>query len=330
MKVLFTGSTGFIGRHCLGYLLHRGHAVTITVRNEAKGKQSLSDNVKFSDALSYAVVPDMISPGAFDTAVQVRSFDAVIHMASPFNYSAEDVKRDMIDPAVRGTTEILNAIKDFAPTVKRVVITSSFAAVINFGEAVRNYTADVWNPISMEQALSGGQLAYVGSKTFAERAAWDFIEKEQPGFTLSTINPVMVFGPVSYPLKTLDAVNTSNAVFKDIITGKWRDEIPSNTFKWVDVRDVALAHVRAIEVAEAGGKRFLAAAGGYSNVLLARIVKKKMPDLMDKLPERIEAVDVAEDFTIDTSPMEEMLGIQFRSLEESVTDAIQSLIQVKG
>lgn len=317
-------------RSCRPSLRDSSHTVTITVRSDAKGKQSLSDNLKASDTLTYAVVPDMMSAGAFDAAVQARPFDAVIHMASPFNYSATDVKRDMIDPAVRGTTEILKAIKASAPTVKRVVITSSFAAVINIGGSVRNYTADSWNPISMEQALSGGQMAYVGSKTFAERAAWDFIEKEQPGFTLSTINPVMVFGPVTYPLKSLEAVNTSNAVFKDIIMGKWKDEIPSNAFKWVDVRDVALAHVRAIEVPQAGGQRFLAAAGGYQNASLAKIVKDTMPDLADRLPRRIEIFEEAEGFTIDTSPMEKILGIQFRSLEESVRDAVQSLMQVKG
>ena len=273
----------------------------------------------------------MARSGAFDKAVQSEPpFEAVVHMASPFHYHAADLKKDMIDPAIMGTTEVLRAITGCAPSVKRVVITSSFAAVLNFEEAVPVYTSDNWNPITMEQALTDGQLAYVGSKKFAEKTAWDFVENEKPEFTLSTINPVMVFGPATYRLVSLDNVNTSNAIFRDMIQGKMRSGISPNSFLWVDVRDVALAHVRAIEVPEAAGKRFLAAAGPYSNGEIAKIIKDNFPELADKLPEQINVPNESKSFVVDSTPMKQILGIPFRPLKDCVVDTVKSLLEVKA
>lgn len=273
----------------------------------------------------------MAASGAFDEAVKSEPpFDAVVHTASPFHYNATDLKRDMIDPAIQGTTEILRAVKVHAPSVKRVVITSSFAAVLNFQEAVKVYTSDNWNPITMEQALSSGQMAYVGSKKFAEKAAWDFLKSEKPNFTLTSINPVMIFGPATYRLDSLDDVNTSNCVFRDMIQGKMKSGIPPNAFQWVDVRDVALAHVRAIEVPGAAGKRFLTAAGPYSNEEMAAIIKDRFPQLGDQFPDQIEVPQDAQTIAIDNRPAKEILGIQFRRLEDCVVDTVKSFLYVKS
>ncbi|KAG4435788.1 hypothetical protein IFR05_008732 [Cadophora sp. M221] len=180
----------------------------------------------------------------------------------------------------------------------------------------------------MEQALSDGQLAYMGSKTFAEKAAWDFVEEKKPGFTLATVNPVMIFGPATYRLHSLDAVNTSNTVFRDMIQGKMKLSIPQNSFQWVDVRDVALAHVRAIEVPEAAGKRFLAVAGPYNNAEMATIVKGRFPELKGQFPDQIEVQENAQSFVIDNTPAKEILGIQFKGLEDCVVDTVKSLMTV--
>ncbi|KAH8602368.1 dihydroflavonol-4-reductase [Bisporella sp. PMI_857] len=328
MRVFLTGGSGFLGRHCLDYLLKRGHTVVTTVRSHEKGKQILQDYQESSGKLDYCVIKDISQPGAFDTAIQHDPpFEAVLHTASPFHYHAKDLKKDMIEPAVNGTTSILKAIATFAPSVKRVVITSSFAAVVQMTEAPPLYTESAWNPITMEQALSSSQLAYVGSKKFAEKAAWDFVEEERPGFSLSTINPVMIFGPVSNNLKSLDAVNTSNQRFRDIIQGKMKSGIVDDAFSWVDVRDVALAHVRAIEVPEAAGRRFIAAEGPYNNQQIAKIIKEKFPGLAEKLPEKFEIPPVQR-LNIDTNPMTDVLGISFRSLEQCVVDTIDSLVAV--
>ncbi|KAL3481686.1 dihydroflavonol-4-reductase [Aspergillus californicus] len=331
MHILLTGGSGFIGKHCLSYLLKHGHTVVATVRSSDKGEQLLSSNpdAKTSNQLRYSIVEDIATPGSFDNVVQSSPpFDAVLHTASPFHYNVIDPKKDMIDPAVQGTTEILRAIQKHAPSIKRVVVTSSFVAMINFPNHPAVYTPDIWNPITMEMALTGGMLTYIGSKKFAEKAAWDFIQQENPHFSLSTVNPVLVFGPVS-DLTSLAGINTSNAIFRDIITGKYRDAIPPGGFRWVDVRDVALAHVRALEVPEAAGKRLIADAGTFTHARIAQIVKDSFPELADRLPAEIELPAEEAGFGIDTRLVNEVLGVPFRSLEESVVDTVRSLLGVE-
>ena len=107
--------------------------------------------------------------------------------------------QDLIDPAVIGTTGILRSIKKSAPSVKHVVITSSFAAIVQASKGFwpgHAYSEEDWNPITMDEATENPMMGYRASKTFAEKAAWEFLEKERPNFTLSTINPPMVFGPI--------------------------------------------------------------------------------------------------------------------------------------
>lgn len=105
----------------------------------------------------------------------------------------------MLDPAVIGTTGILKSIKKSAPSVKRVVITSSFAAIVDPSKGNwpgHDYSEEDWNPITQKEAEESPVSAYRASKTFAEKASWDFLEKEKPNFSIATINPPMVFGPI--------------------------------------------------------------------------------------------------------------------------------------
>jgi nucleoside-diphosphate-sugar epimerase len=105
----------------------------------------------------------------------------------------------LLDPAVIGTTGVLSSIKKHAPSVKRVVITSSFASIVEPSKGFwpgHVYSEDDWNPITVEEAMESPAAGYRASKTFAEKAAWDFVEKEKPNFSLSTINPPLVFGPI--------------------------------------------------------------------------------------------------------------------------------------
>lgn len=132
---------------------------------------------------------DIAQPDAFEKAViSDPPFEAVIHTASPFHYNVTDSKKDMLDPAVIGTTGILKAIKKSAPTVKRVVITSSFAAILDVNRAPGyEYSEKDWSPITEQEALENPMNGYRASKTFAERAAWEFVEREKPNFTLTTV-----------------------------------------------------------------------------------------------------------------------------------------------
>ena len=111
------------------------------------------------------------------------------------------------------------------------------------------------------------------------------MEKEKPNFDIATMNPPLVFGPIVHYLNSLEALNTSNQRIRDMMMGKAKDEIPpTGTFIWTDVRDLALAHVKAAELPEAGSKRFFVTAGYFSNREIATIIRRSYPDLASKLP----------------------------------------------
>ncbi|CAN9473570.1 unnamed protein product [Alternaria alternata] len=123
-------------------------------------------------------------------------------------------------------------------------------------------------------------MAYSAGKTFAEKAAWDFLAGKNPAFDIAVINPPMVFGPVINGLETLDNMNTSNQRILEAAQGKFQDEIPDNNllYLWVDVRDVAAAHVAALEQPAAANKRFFTVAGYYSHREILAIIEKRFPE----------------------------------------------------
>ncbi|KFY05594.1 hypothetical protein V492_08424 [Pseudogymnoascus sp. VKM F-4246] len=338
-RVLLTGGSGFIAAHVLESLLTRGHSVVTTVRSQEKADKIKEAYPTYGkDKLDFAIVEDIAQEGAFDKAViSDPPFKSVIHTASPFHFNITDTKKDLLDPAILGTTGILKAIKKSAPTVKHVVITSSFAAILNGSKLPHwpehTYTEEDWNPITEEQALTNPAEGYRASKTFAERAAWDFVRDEKPNFTISTVNPPMVFGPVVHYLNSLDSLNTSNQRIRDFAQGKAKNGLPnSGVYLWIDVRDLALVHVRQIEVPEAAGKRFFATAGYFSNKEIADAIRNNFPEYKDQLP----AADAPGDgdypngsteslHKYDNSRVVKTLGITFRSIEESVVDLVKSL-----
>lgn len=158
MRVLLTGGSGFIAAHVLEYLLEHKHSVVTTVRSQAKADKVAAAHPKAGkDQLDFAIVEDVAQEGAFDKAVVSNPpFDAVIHTASPFHFNVTDVQKELLDPAYIGTTGILKSIKKSAPSVKRVVITSSFASIVNpnTGNAPnKTYSEEDWNPITQEEVL---------------------------------------------------------------------------------------------------------------------------------------------------------------------------------
>ncbi|KAI1656539.1 putative NAD dependent epimerase/dehydratase [Daldinia decipiens] len=336
-KVLLTGGSGFIAAHVLELLLKGGYEVVTTVRSETKAAQI---RAKYPGAkLSVAIVPNIAVPNAFDELIaNTPGIDYVQHTASPFHFKFTDARTELLEPAINGTKGILQAIAKYAPSVKRVVVTSSFAAIMS--ESKINDTAKVfseadWNPNTYEDGLAGPPpTSYRVSKTYAEKAAWDFVEQEKPGFELATICPPMVFGPVAHHLDSLKDINTSDQRFVDLIQGKWKEEIPtSGIWLWVDVRDVALAHIKAMEIPEAAGQRFFTTAGFYDNVQLARAVRSGFPELADKLPDdnvklAPGAAKPAATFGYDNSRTSKALGIDWIPVEKTAVDTVKSLLEI--
>lgn len=248
-----------------------------------------------------------------------------------------DREQDLLDPAIIGTTGILKSIKKSAPTVKRVVITSSFAAIVNADKGPwpeHTYSEEDWNPITIEQATESPIHGYRASKTFAEKAAWEFLEKEKPNFTIATINPPMVFGPIIHNLDNLENMNTSNQRILYAAQGKFKDEIPATgVHLWIDVRDVAEAHIAASEKEEAANKRFFTVAGLFSNKEIAQIIRKEFPQYKDLPSESTPGGDYPEGgakaiFKYNNKRSIEILGLKYRSLEQSVIDSIKSFQEV--
>lgn len=214
--ILLTGASGFVAAHVLNSLLHHGYDVRGTVRSEAAADRVRKTHGHLiggkQSRLTFAIVADVASPGAFNDAV--KGVDGVIHTASPFAVEVADNERDLLQPAIKGTTEIIQAVQSYAPQVKRIVITSSFASILDTSLGDRpgyTYSEKDWNPITYDQAkIADGPTAYCASKTFAERAAWDFVEEKKPNFSLATICPPMVYGPLENDA-SLAHLNTSSA-----------------------------------------------------------------------------------------------------------------------
>lgn len=333
MKVLVTGGSGFVAAHCIDYLLEAGHDVVFTVRTAEKGEYILQNHSQTPKVkLSFVVVEDIAVEGAFDLAVQSEPpFDAVLHTASPFHFNIKDVKKDLLDPAINGTQGILWSIKKYAPNVARVVVTSSFAAMARHGNHPLVYDESIWSFLTVQDAEHQGLfVAYSASKTLAEQAAWNFINQEKPNFTLTTLTPPAVFGPFVHYLESLNAINTSNTLTRNLVQGKMRDSLPpSPIFLWVDVRDLAAAHVKALEQPRASGKRIFVVAGFYRNSEIADAINRNFPQLRDRLPANYTAEPTTFPYGIDNSLSKEILGLQYRSLEECVRDSVHAMLALE-
>ena len=264
--VLVTGGSGFIGSHCILQLLAAGHQVRTTVRSlkrEGDVRAMLKEGgAEPGDRLSF-VAADLESDAGWPEAV--AGCDYVLHVASPFPANIPKHEDELIVPAREGALRVLRASRDAG--VKRVVLTSSFAA-IGYGQPPQNAPFDETNWTDPD---GDDVRPYVKSKTLAERAAWDFIAKEGGDLELSVVNPVGVFGPVLGP-----DYSTSILLVQRLMDGAMPG-CPRLYFGVVDVRDVADLHIRAMTHPAAKGERFLAVAGDFMSMLdIAKVLKRRM------------------------------------------------------
>jgi nucleoside-diphosphate-sugar epimerase len=222
------------------------------------------------DRLSFAVA-DLEKDAGWAEAV--AGCEYVLHVASPFPANIPQHEDEVIVPAREGALRVLRASRDAG--VKRVVLTSSFAA-IGYGHELQETPFDEtsWTNLDGDDVRP-----YVKSKTLAERAAWEFIAREGGGLELSVVNPVGVFGPVLGP-----DYSTSILMVQRLMDGAIPG-CPRIHFGVVDVRDVADLHVRAMTHPAARGERFLAVAGDFMSMLeMARVLKRRMGASARRVP----------------------------------------------
>ncbi len=335
-KVLVTGGSGFIGSHSILQLLAAGHQVTTTVRTlkrEGDVRAMLKQGgAEPGNRLSF-IVADLENDTGWPEGV--AGCDYVLHVASPFPPNIPKHEDELIVPAREGTLRVLRASRDAG--VKRVVLTSSFAAI---GYGHRPQSAP-FNETNWTDPNGEDVTAYVKSKTLAERAAWDFIANEGGNLELSVINPVGVFGPVLGP-----DYSTSILLVQRLMDGAMPG-VPRLYFGAVDVRDVADLHIRAMTNPAAKGERFLAVAGDFMSILdIAKVLKNQMGASAKKVPTRqlpdwlvrIAALrdpavrqilpELGKTKNATNEKAKRMLGWAPRSNEEAVVATAESLVRL--
>jgi nucleoside-diphosphate-sugar epimerase len=332
-KVCVTGASGFIAMHLVSQLLAKNYEVVATVRSEAKAAQVKALGDRYPGKLKVVGGCDLLTAGSFDAAV--AGCVAVYHTASPF-YVAQDKGAgvsaagfgELVLPAVLGTRTVLESCK-LAGTVKRVVVTASFACILNTSFAPDvTYHDGVWNVGSFPNAnrewtqAGAGMHAYRYSKIMAEKTAWDFAAQPDTPFDVVTINPPLVIGQNLDTADTPEKLNESS-----LLVYKWLTSKPTlgpNGMGFVDVADVARAHIVGMEAVAAGGNRYLTSA---PTLLWADAVAT----LREACPQNPNlAVAAAEDpkkaWTMDTSRIQ-ALGMTFTPAREALKKQIASVIE---
>ncbi|KAF7550952.1 hypothetical protein G7Z17_g5361 [Cylindrodendrum hubeiense] len=346
--VLVTGANGYVALHVIHQCLAKGWSVIGTVRSEkaANRVRSIFPDAVTISQLDIVMVADIVQPESFIPAFNGRStVTAVINTASPLINNPKDVRYDVLDPAIRSATAILEAVVKFGGEfVRRVVHTSSCAAVLNpaLGDAPgKTYTPEDYNPTTYKAAATGGHaLAYMGSKALSERAMWAWVDDHKPlPFDVVSVAPAGLFGPhylgALESKETIDLLNLNlSSQMLWALAEPTATPTPFNSYHlgcWADVRDAAAALVAAVATPTAGGQRFICANRCHWQ-LVRDAARRAVPELADRIDLGVPgSAEEARDTTydIDGSKITEILGVQYTSLEESLGDSFAQLLEAE-
>ncbi|KAF8874571.1 NAD-P-binding protein [Gymnopilus junonius] len=332
-RVLVTGANGYIAMWVIRVLLEQGYMIRGVVRSLEKGKHIKEYFSSYGDKMELFVVEDMAKEGAFDDAV--KDVDAIEHLATLVTLYGIDPD-EYIRPALHGTLGVLqSALKFGQAPVKRIIITSSVAAIYN---PVTEHTGTVtfdetsWGDENVEVVKEKGRDAgpiakYSASKTLAEKAAWDFYKKHKNEikWDMLALHPPFVFGPTLQKVKKPDDMNASmKNFFWDMITKEMPDDVLQDTFSFVDVRDVADAHVLALKIAKAAGERIVIANKSSTWQGLRDLIQKLQPQLYTSgiLPRGKPDLDQMIKFKYNADKGTRILGMQYISEEKMVSDVL--------
>ena len=336
--ILVTGGSGYIASWIIKFLLENGKDVKATVRDKSDEKKVghlLKIGEKSSGKLELFEA-DLLQSGSFEDAMM--DSELVIHNASPFKlWGIKDPKNELINPALEGTRNVLYTANK-TKSVKRIVLTSSVAAVYGDAIDIRStpngiFTENEWNITS---SLNHAPYSY--SKTLAEKEAWKIAE-EQNQWDLVVINPGFVLGPSL----TNRIDSTSIDFMLSMINGKYKSGVPDLYFGLVDVRDIAKAHILAGTKASVSGRHILVAKA-ISFFEIAEILKKengnypipkrKIPKLfvyligpMQGLSWKYTNLNVGIPIKFDNSYSKKDLGIEYFPIEKTLNDHVEQIIK---
>lgn len=334
--ILVTGGTGYVGSWIVKKLLEAGHTVRMTVRDKSRtSKYTVLQQIaeKSSGSLEFWEA-NLLVPGSFDAAA--KGSDAIMHVASPFKIKVSDPQKELIDPALEGTRNVLSAASQ-SGSVRKVVLTSSVAAVHGDNADMAEQGLESFNEESFNTTSSLSHSPYSYSKVLAEKEAWAIAEAQNV-WKLVVVNPSLVLGP---PLMA-DSSSGSFTIMQDMLSGTYKFGAPDIRFGYVDVRDVADAHLLALERDDAHG-RYLLVERTSGIIEITNMIsnafgdKYKMPKgLIPKwsmylvgpfvgLKWNFISRSVGHPLELDASKSRDQLGLRYTPLEKTVSDMVTAM-----
>ncbi|KIM41313.1 hypothetical protein M413DRAFT_410925 [Hebeloma cylindrosporum] len=329
-KVLVSGANGYIAMWVVRTLLEKGFTVRGAVRSAEKGKRLREYFQPYGDKVEWVVVEDITKDGAYDEAV--KDVDAIEHMASPVTPPTGDPD-DYIKPAVHGTVGILKSAHKFGNRVKRIVVTSSVAAIqghmikgstVTFDES--HWGDEAVEIVKVEGAKAPEMTKYRASKTLAERAAWDFHKQYQTKiqWDLVALNPPFVFGPSLQELKVPADLNLSMDVAYQNLCIDQPDDVLQSTHNYISVQDIAIAHVAALSNKAAGGQRIIISEGATTWQETRNLAASLRPDLYASgvLPRGNPNLPKDLQFIYNNEKGKKIFGFKYKTLEEILIELL--------
>ncbi|KAF2729128.1 NAD(P)-binding protein [Polyplosphaeria fusca] len=341
---LVTGANSFVAAHIINELIATGHSVTGSVRRVSAGEDLFNEHPEWKGKLDFEVVQDYADQAALDALFQKHQFDHIVHVAAPMPGKPElsDYDKDFLRPAVDSNVTILKSAKANAAGLKSIVITGSINAITTGApddNKAREYTNESWNDITPEFAReqNNGFYSYCSSKKEAELAVWDFVKTEKPSYSVTLLLPALIFGPPLQSMTSLKQLNFSVQVVYSYFNGTY-DEIPNTHAaafpSYIDVRDLATAHVRALTRPGAANKRFLIGGAMLTSTLIVETLgglaeKGVLPELKGRLPKDTgKDVDVALP-RIHAEEGNEVLQMSFRTPEQTFGDLAKKVLELE-
>jgi len=337
---LVTGANAFVAAHVIEGLIAAGHTVTGSVRRTSAGEDLLVEHPEWKGKVDYVLIEDYAKEGIWDEVFKTKNFDYVVHVAAPLldNPANTDYDRDFFTPSVNGNISLLKSAKLFAPGLKAIAITGSVNSMTTGmpNELIgKTFTNKDYHGITPQDARDAANpyISYCSSKKEAELAVWDFVEKEKPAFAVTVLLPALIFGPPIQKVEKLGGFGYSSNVFYSLWNGTY-EETPATTFpSYIDVRDLAEAHIKALTTPEAANKRFLIGGLSLSYTLIVETLRKlsdsSIPELKGRLPKPSGEDEKVTPAHLEAEVGNKVLDMKLRSAEETFGDAARRILELE-